>query len=170
VISKVVDSPIGRLQLLATESALCGLNWSHQHVTPPKDNGAPQPDGRSEILDRASEELELYFEGKLQKFSVPCAPEGTLFQRQVWAVLRTIEWGKILSYKTVANALSKPSAARAVGTAIGKNPLPIFIPCHRVVGSNGALTGFSGGIDIKRELLALENEQRTPSLNEGLIY
>jgi len=79
----------------------------------------------------------------------------------VWAALGTIEWGQTLSYKTVANALNKPSAARAVGTAIGKNPLPIFIPCHRVVGSNGSLTGFSGGIDIKRELLALENKQLT---------
>lgn len=159
MISKVVDSPVGRLQLLATESALCGLNWSHQHATPPNGNGARQPDERSRILDRASEELQLYFEGKLQEFSVPCAPEGTFFQQQVWAVLGTIEWGKTLSYKTVANALNKPSAARAVGTAIGKNPLPIFIPCHRVVGSNGSLTGFSGGIDIKRELLALENKQ-----------
>lgn len=159
MISKVVDSPIGRLQLLAIESALCGLNWSHQHATPPNGNGARQPDERSRILDRATEELQLYFEGKLQEFSVPCAPEGTFFQQQVWAVLGTIEWGKTLSYKTVANALNKPSAARAVGTAIGKNPLPIFIPCHRVVGSNGSLTGFSGGIDIKRELLALENKQ-----------
>ena len=79
-------------------------------------------------------------------------------------MLETIEWGKTLTYKAVANTLNKPSAARAVGTAIGKNPLPIFIPCHRVVGSNGSLTGFSGGIAIKRELLALENEQYALSL------
>ena len=79
-------------------------------------------------------------------------------------MLETIEWGKTLTYKMVADTLKKPSAARAVGTAIGKNPLPIFIPCHRVVGSNGSLTGFSGGIAIKRELLALENEQYALSL------
>ena len=161
----VVDSPIGRLELLATDSALCGLNWAHQHAHPQNRSNDFRFDDRSRILEQASEELQLYFEGKLQGFTVPCAPEGTPFQRQVWSVLETIEWGKTLTYKTVANTLNKPSAARAVGTAIGKNPLPIFIPCHRVVGSNGSLTGFSGGIDIKRELLALENEQYALSLD-----
>ena len=163
--STVVDSPIGRLELLATDSALCGLNWAHHHAQPQNRSNDFRFDDRSRILEQASEELQLYFEGKLQVFTVPCAPEGTPFQRQVWSVLETIEWGKTLTYKTVANTLNKPSAARAVGTAIGKNPLPIFIPCHRVVGSNGSLTGFSGGIDIKRELLALENEQYALSLN-----
>lgn len=162
--SKLVDSPIGCLELLATDSALCGLNWAHQHARPQNRSNDSRFDGRSRILEQASEELQLYFEGKLQVFAVPCAPEGTPFQRQVWSVLETISWGKTLTYKTVANALNKPSAARAVGTAIGKNPLPIFIPCHRVIGSNGSLTGFSGGMDIKRELLALENEQYDLSL------
>ena len=162
--SKLVDSPIGCLELLATDSALCGLNWAHQHTSSKNQRDASRFDGRSRILEQASEELQLYFEGKLQVFAVPCAPEGTPFQRQVWSVLETIEWGKTLTYKTVANTLNKPSAARAVGTAIGKNPLPIFIPCHRVVGSNGSLTGFSGGIDIKRKLLALENKQHDLSL------
>ena len=161
----VVDSPIGRLELLATDSALCGLNWAHQHAHPQNRSNDFRFDDRSRILEQASEELQLYFEGKLQEFTVPCAPEGTPFQRQVWSVLETIEWGKTLTYKTVANTLNKPSAARAVGTAIGKNPLPIFIPCHRVVGSNGSLTGFSGGIDVKRELLALENEQYALALD-----
>ena len=162
--NKLVDSPIGCLELLATDSALCGLNWAHQHARPQNRNNDSGLDGRSRILEQASEELQLYFEGKLQVFAVPCAPEGTPFQRQVWSVLETISWGKTLTYKTVANTLNKPSAARAVGTAIGKNPLPIFIPCHRVVGSNGSLTGFSGGIDIKRKLLALENKQHDLSL------
>ena len=163
--SKLVDSPIGCLELTATDSALCALNWAHQHKRPENESNDSRFDGRSRILEQASEELQLYFEGRLQAFAVPCAPEGTAFQRQVWSVLETIEWGKTLTYKTVANTLNKPSAARAVGTAIGKNPLPIFIPCHRVIGSNGALTGFSGGIDIKRALLALENEQYALSLN-----
>lgn len=163
--SKLVDSPIGCLELLATDSALCGLNWAHQHTSSKNRSNGSGFDGRSRILEQASEELQLYFEGKLQVFEVRCAPEGTPFQRQVWSVLETIEWGKTLTYKTVANTLNKPSAVRAVGTAIGKNPLPIFIPCHRVVGSNGSLTGFSGGIDIKRELLALENEQYVLSLS-----
>ena len=162
--SKLVDTPIGCLELLATDSALCGLNWAHQHAHPQNGSNESRFDGPSRILEQASEELQLYFEGKLQAFAVPCAPDGTPFQRQVWSVLETIGWGKILTYKTVANTLHKPSAARAVGTAIGKNPLPIFIPCHRVIGSNGSLTGFSGGIDVKRELLALENEQYALSL------
>ena len=163
--SKLVDSPIGRLELLATDSALCGLNWAHQHTTQKSGSPSSYLEGQSRILEQASEELQLYFEGKLKVFTVLCAPEGTPFQRKVWSALETIEWGKTLTYKTVANTLNKPSAARAVGTAIGKNPLPIFIPCHRVIGSNGSLTGFSGGIDIKRELLAVEDEQYTLSLN-----
>lgn len=163
--SKLVDSPIGRLELLATDSALCGLNWAHQHTTQTSGSPSSHLEGQSRILEQASEELQRYFEGKLKVFTVPCAPEGTPFQRKVWSALETIEWGKTLTYKMVANTLNKPSAARAVGTAIGKNPLPIFIPCHRVIGSNGSLTGFSGGIDIKRELLAVEDEQYTLSLN-----
>ena len=162
--SRVVDSPIGALELLATESALCGLNWAHQHTRAKNCNHTSRFIDRSQILDHASEELQLYFEGKLREFSVVCTPDGTAFQQQVWSVLETIEWGKTFTYKMVADTLKKPSAARAVGTAIGKNPLPIFIPCHRVVGSNGSLTGFSGGIEIKRELLALENEQYALSL------
>ena len=163
--SKLVDSPIGRLELLATDSALCGLNWAHQHTTQTSASPSSHLEGQSRILEQASEELQRYFEGKLKVFTVPCAPEGTPFQRKVWSALESIEWGKTLTYKMVANTLNKPSAARAVGTAIGKNPLPIFIPCHRVIGSNGSLTGFSGGIDIKRELLAVEDEQYTLSLN-----
>lgn len=162
--SRLVDSPIGRLELIATDSALCGLNWAHQHARKKNCHHTSRFIDRSQILDQASEELQLYFEGKLQVFSVRCSPDGTAFQQQVWSVLETIEWGKTLTYKMVADTLKKPSAARAVGTAIGRNPLPIFIPCHRVVGSNGSLTGFSGGLKIKRELLALENKQYALSL------
>lgn len=163
--SKLIDSPIGCLELLANDSGLCGLNWAHQHKGHHNRSNDSRFDGRSRILEQASKEVQLYFAGRLQVFAVPRAPEGTPFQQQVWSILETIEWGKTLSYKTVANKLGKPSAARAVGTAIGKNPLPIFIPCHRVIGSNGSLTGFSGGIDIKRALLALENNQYDLSLN-----
>lgn len=162
---RLVDSPIGLLELMATDSALCGLNWAHQHTRSQTRSDDSRFDGRSRILEQASEELQLYFEEKLQVFAVPCMPEGTPFQQQVWSALETIEWGKTLTYKALANKLNKPSAARAVGTAIGKNPLPIFIPCHRVIGSNGSLTGFSGGIDIKQKLLALENEQYALSLD-----
>ena len=88
--SKLVDSPIGCLELLATDSALCGLNWAHQHTSSKNRSNDSRFDGRSRILEQASEELQLYFEGRLQVFEVPCAPEGTPFQRQVWSVLETI--------------------------------------------------------------------------------
>lgn len=155
MISKVIDSPIGCLQLVANDHALSELNWPEQHTDGLAQSGKP-----SKILDQAEEELRLYFEGQLQVFHVPLTPKGTAFQQQVWARLATIEWGKTCSYKTVACGINKPAATRAVGTAIGKNPLPIFIPCHRVVGSDGALTGFSGGINVKRQLLAHESNQR----------
>lgn len=158
--SKLVDTPIGRLQLLATDTALCALNWAHQH----SETNLPTAN-QTLVLNQAADELRRYFAGHLQTFTVPLAPAGTIFQQQVWSVLETIDWGTTCTYKTVADALSKPSAARAVGTAIGRNPLPIFIPCHRVVGSNGSLTGFSGGLSTKRELLALENNPRTFTLN-----
>ena len=159
MISKVIDSPIGCLQLVANDHALSELNWPEQHTDRLAQSGKP-----SKILDQAEEELRRYFEGQLQVFHVPLTPKGTAFQQQVWARLATIEWGKTCSYKTVACGINKPAATRAVGTAIGKNPLPIFIPCHRVVGSDGALTGFSGGINVKRLLLAHESDQRNLAL------
>lgn len=159
MISKVIDSPIGYLQLVAADHALCELNWPEKHT-----DGLALSSKRSKILDQAEEELRLYFEGQLHVFHVPLTPTGTAFQQQVWARLGTIEWGKTCSYKTIACGINKPTATRAVGTAIGKNPLPIFIPCHRVVGSDGSLTGFSGGINIKRLLLSHESAQRNLAL------
>ena len=137
MISKVIDSPIGCLQLVANDHALSEVNWPEQHT-----EGLAQSSKRSKILDQAEEELRRYFEGQLQIFNVPLTPTGSAFQQQVWARLAMIEWGKTCSYKAIASGINKPTATRAVGTAIGKNPLPIFIPCHRVVGSDGSLTGF----------------------------
>jgi methylated-DNA-[protein]-cysteine S-methyltransferase len=159
VISKVIDSPIGCLQLVANDHALSELNWPERHM-----DGLVQSSKRSKILEQAEEELRLYFEGQLHVFRVPLTPTGSAFQQQVWARLAKIEWGKTCSYKTIACGINKPAATRAVGTAIGKNPLPIFIPCHRVVGSDGSLTGFSGGINVKRLLLAHESDQRNLAL------
>ena len=159
MISKVIDSPIGCLQLVANDHALSELNWPEQHT-----EGLAQSSKRSKILDQAEEELRRYFEGQLQIFNVPLTPTGSAFQQQVWARLAMIEWGKTCSYKAIASGINKPTATRAVGTAIGKNPLPIFFPCHRVVGSDGSLTGFSGGINLKRLLLAHESDQRNLAL------
>lgn len=104
----------------------------------------------------AREQLHAYFAGELQEFSLPLAPAGTPFQQSVWTALRSIPYGETRSYLDIANAVGKPSACRAVGAANGANPLPIVVPCHRVIGANGTLTGFGGGIEVKRRLLALE--------------
>ncbi|HEX8153874.1 MAG TPA: methylated-DNA--[protein]-cysteine S-methyltransferase, partial [Thermoanaerobaculia bacterium] len=101
-------------------------------------------------------QLAAYFRGELRAFDLPLAPSGTAFQQSVWSVLRSIPYGTTRTYLDVANAIGKPSACRAVGAANGANPLPIVVPCHRVIGTSGALTGFGGGIDVKRKLLALE--------------
>jgi methylated-DNA-[protein]-cysteine S-methyltransferase len=102
------------------------------------------------------EQLHAYFAGELHEFSLPLAPAGTPFQQSVWTALRAIPYGQTRSYLEIATAIGKPSACRAVGAANGANPLPIVVPCHRVIGANGTLTGFGGGIDVKRQLLALE--------------
>jgi methylated-DNA-[protein]-cysteine S-methyltransferase len=118
---------------------------------------APQ-DWRSDDAAFADvrEQLHAYFAGELHEFSLPLAPAGTPFQQSVWTALRTIPYGETRSYLDIANSIGKPSACRAVGAANGANPLPIVVPCHRVIGSNGTLTGFGGGVEVKRRLLALE--------------
>jgi methylated-DNA-[protein]-cysteine S-methyltransferase len=104
----------------------------------------------------AMEQLEAYFAGKLRRFDLLLAPAGTTFQREVWGTLQTIPYGETLSYGELARRIGKPNAFRAVGAANGRNPLPIIIPCHRVIGANGSLTGFGGGLPVKRALLAIE--------------
>ena len=105
------------------------------------------------------EQLAAYFAGELQEFSLPLAPAGTPFQQSVWTALRSIPYGETRSYLDIANAIGKPSACRAVGAANGANPLPIVVPCHRVIGATGNLTGFGGGNQVKRRLLVLEGVQ-----------
>jgi methylated-DNA-[protein]-cysteine S-methyltransferase len=106
-------------------------------------------------------QLAEYFAGKRSQFELPLEPRGTEFQKKVWASLRTIPFGKTKSYAEIASAIGSPRACRAVGAANGKNPLSIVIPCHRVIGANGALTGFGGGLETKAKLLALELQQAT---------
>ncbi len=106
-------------------------------------------------------QLEAYFAGKLEEFDVPLAPEGTPFQQKVWKHLCDIPFGETISYGELARRIGNPNASRAVGLANGTNPIPIIIPCHRVIGSNGKLTGYGGGLPIKEKLLALEKRQLT---------
>jgi methylated-DNA-[protein]-cysteine S-methyltransferase len=109
------------------------------------------------ILKEAGQQLKMYLEGRLKKITVPLEPNGTTFMKQVWSSLCEIPYGTTVSYKDVAINIGKPNVARAVGLANNRNPIPIFIPCHRVIGANGTLTGYSGGIELKKKLLEMEN-------------
>lgn len=104
-------------------------------------------------------QLQAYFKGELKQFDLPLAPVGTSFQLEVWRTLRDIPYGELVSYKTIAKAIGNPKAVRAVGGANGRNPIPIIVPCHRVIGSDGSLTGFGGGLETKRRLIDLEQAQ-----------
>ncbi len=147
------DSPIGRLLLAGTADALKVIGFSSGNKARGAETGWERYDAPFAGVKR---QLGEYFAGERQSFELELAPEATAFQAQVLAALRTIPYGETRSYQDVAVAIGKPKAVRAVGGANGNNPIPIVIPCHRVVGSNGALTGFGGGLDTKRFLLDLE--------------
>ncbi|MFH0944406.1 MAG: methylated-DNA--[protein]-cysteine S-methyltransferase [Planctomycetota bacterium] len=150
-----LDTPVGRLLLVADRTALKELRFPGKHSTIDPDwiRGSP-------LLQRAEAQLLAYFNGKRQTFDLPLAPEGTEFQRQVWEALRQIPYGSTVAYSEIAQAINRPRAVRAVGAANGKNPLPIVIPCHRVIGKSGSLTGFGGGLKTKQQLLDLEQSQK----------
>lgn len=116
--------------------------------------------GQTPLLRQAFEQLELYLNGRLKDFSLPLMPEGTPFMKSVWQKLCQIPYGQTASYKDIAIAVGNPKAVRAVGQANNKNPIPIFIPCHRIIGSKGDLVGYGGGLEMKKKLLGLEARQR----------
>lgn len=146
-----VASPLGTLQLISEADYLVELNWYGAHKALSSTTGS-QPT----ILRTAADELSQFFSGHRHDFSVPVKPMGTAFQLSVWRELQTIKWGETYSYRDIAKRLGKPTGSRAVGGAVGRNPIPIFIPCHRIVGANGSLTGFSGGLQNKKKLLECE--------------
>lgn len=148
-----IDSPVGRL-LLAGD----GLHLGRVHFQSGPHRMRPQKDWTrsSEPFEAAITQLREYFAGRRRGFDLPLAPAGTDFQRRVWRALTTIAYGETISYGELARRIGNPRASRAVGLANGANPLPIIVPCHRVIGASGALTGFGGGLPIKRTLLALE--------------
>jgi len=146
-----MESPIGRLTILADGKGLTEIRFMNNSSPLP-----PGPDQSNEWVALAIEQLNAYFDSRLTSFELPLSLGGTDFQRGVWAQLQKISYGSTASYGQIAAAIDKPKAARAVGMANNKNPLPIIIPCHRVIGSNGALTGFAGGLDAKRWLLRHE--------------
>ncbi|MBC8327834.1 MAG: methylated-DNA--[protein]-cysteine S-methyltransferase [Planctomycetes bacterium] len=157
-----LPTPLGPMVAVATEAALCLLEFGERRALETElgkllraRNGLFVP-GSNAVLDRVAAELDRYFAGALRDFDLPLAPQGTPFQRAVWAALREIPYGATRSYADVARAVGRPQAVRAVGAANGANPIPILIPCHRVVGSDGSLTGYGGGLWRKRRLLELE--------------
>jgi len=145
-----LDTPIGRLTIVAEDAGLRRIQWDGEEPM----EGADE--GRTELLDRAARQLDEYFAGTRRGFDLPLALVGTPFRRKVWLELGAIPYGTTISYGEQARRLGRPGAARAVGAANGANPVPIVLPCHRVIGASGSLTGFGGGLDIKRALLELE--------------
>lgn len=146
-----MESPIGRLAILADGHGLTEIRFNNNS------SPLPPPCGQSnEWVALAIEQLNAYFDSRLTSFELPLSLGGTEFQQNVWAQLQKIDYGSTASYGQIAAAIDKPKAARAVGMANNKNAIPIIIPCHRVIGSNGALTGFAGGLDVKRWLLRHE--------------
>jgi methylated-DNA-[protein]-cysteine S-methyltransferase len=157
---RVVDSPLGPLLLAAERGALTML-W----MSPlPDHDGLPGQDADRGVLSQAATQLDRYFDGGLTAFELPLAPRGTAFQRSVWSALVEIPFGETVSYGELAARIGRPGAARAVGLANGSNPISIIIPCHRVIGSDGRLTGYGGGIDRKAWLLDHEGVRRPQQL------
>lgn len=148
-----IETPVGALLAAATEEGLCELQFASG-----KTARGPQPGWREDPsrFTGLKAQLRAYFAGDLRSFDLPLAPQGTDFQHRVWGLLRQIPWGQTRSYSDLARDLGNPGASRAVGAANGRNPLPILVPCHRVIGGNGSLTGFAGGLAVKRQLLVLE--------------
>jgi methylated-DNA-[protein]-cysteine S-methyltransferase len=152
-----LDSPIGPLTLVAQDGALTGLYMQVRgHEPGDAELGEPAGLDADPVLAQAAGQLKAYFAGQLSTFDLPLAMTGTGFQRTVWEGLRQIPFGQTISYGELARRIARPSASRAVGLANGRNPISIVVPCHRVIGADGSLTGYGGGIDRKRFLLALE--------------
>jgi len=155
-----MDSPIGPLLLVAGEGGLQEIRFgggrSTAAVGAAPEAGAVPLAGEAEILREARTQLHAYFDGSLRKFDLPLAPRGGPFELRVWQALLEIPYGTTRSYSDIARRLGNPQATRAVGAANGRNPLPIVVPCHRVIGADGSLTGYGGGLEIKRYLLQLE--------------
>jgi methylated-DNA-[protein]-cysteine S-methyltransferase len=153
----VMESPIGPLRLVEHNGAITAIEFS-----PFRDaDGRPRGDRQDDhpLLVEAAHQLAAYFDRDLKEFDLPLAPEGSVFQQRVWEQLRGVGWGETASYGEIAHRLGMTNAAsRAVGLANGRNPIPIVIPCHRIIGANGTLTGYAGGLDRKQLLLELEQD------------
>jgi len=156
-----MSSPVGELRLIAGDNGLRAILWGAEDAERIASiDGADLVEESTPVLDAAVSQLAEYFAGTRRHFDLPLDPAGTPLQQSAWMVLRTIPYGETISYGQQARQLGDPNKARAVGAANGKNPLSIVVPCHRVVGSNGHLTGFAGGLDVKSWLLDHEHQPR----------
>jgi methylated-DNA-[protein]-cysteine S-methyltransferase len=162
-----IDSPIGRIEIVGDGAAVIALSIERDGSLPHED----LPERSDAVLDRAAEQLEQYFAGRRRDFDVPVNLAGTAFQLAVWEQLVDLEWGEVVSYGDLGRGTGRATAGRAVGGAVGANPVPIIVPCHRVLGSDGTITGYSGGegIPTKSWLLAHEGiAHRVPSGYEAV--
>jgi methylated-DNA-[protein]-cysteine S-methyltransferase len=155
----VIDSPIGPLTLMAADGRLTGLYMNAQRHRPGDEVTGLAGNPQDGLFASAADQLAAYFAGQLTEFDLPLAPAGTQFQQTVWAALQQIPYGQTWSYGQLASKIGNPAAVRAVGLANGRNPIAVIVPCHRVIGADGSLTGYGGGLDRKRFLLDLESAQ-----------
>jgi methylated-DNA-[protein]-cysteine S-methyltransferase len=159
LVSRTVPSPVGDLVVVASPNGIVAILWPDDRPVRAGMTGTPLP-GESELLDLAEAQLAEYFAGERTTFDLPLDLRGTEFQQAVWEELRTVPYGTTVGYGELAAAIGRPTAARAVGAAVGRNPVSIVVPCHRVIGADGSLTGFAGGLDAKHTLLRLEAQGR----------
>lgn len=157
-VGKVIDSPVGQLKLVASERGLAAILWENDNPRRVPLGEVLESDDHPILLE-TERQLREYFAGQRKEFALPLDFRGTEFQRRVWAALLTIPFGETRSYAQIAQQIGCPAAVRAVGAANGRNPLSIIAPCHRVVGSNGKLTGFAGGLENKAQLLSMERHE-----------
>lgn len=153
-----MPSPVGILKIVASESGIIAVLWENDKPSRVKLPNLSESSAHP-ILNRAVQQLGQYFAGTRTNFDLPIEMRGTQFQNKVWQALQTIPYGLTKSYGQIANQINQPSACRAVGMANGRNPISIIVPCHRVIGSSGQLTGFAGGLDVKARLLQLERRR-----------
>ncbi len=153
------NGPQGRMLLLANDEGLAGIFFNRQKHHP-KRQADWKKDPQHRVLRQAKRELAEYFAGERKRFGVALSPEGTPFQRSVWKAIATVGFGETITYGELARRAGHPGSARAAGAATGRNPIGIIVPCHRIMGANGALTGYAGGLSRKRALLALEGVAR----------
>lgn len=151
-----IDTPLGELWIAGTDEGLSNISLPTQRSLSAAHKWSEDWQFDANAFAEARRQLSAYFASELKQFSVPLAPQGTAFRKQVWNALCDVPWGETVSYGDIAKRIDRPSASRAVGAANGANALPIIVPCHRIIGASGKLTGYAGGLHIKQFLLELE--------------